>query len=194
MTSRSVNRSIFALALQLTLTTHLYCQAPVTAKNIGQVQYADQYYVESGNDIGAAIASAINALPNHCGTVEIASGSYNINTVIVKPRCVLLKGQGAGATKLVFTSGSGPAVKLGDNLGTSLYIHGGIRDLSIETGSPSSPTSATTGIFMGGGGYSQDVSIAAEGQDLSGIRITGFGTALWLGCNVYWESFTIFKS
>src|SRR6516162_6120587 len=63
------------------------------ARKTDHAQHADQYISQSVPDIRSAIKNAIEALPNRCGTIEIGAGRYKYSSTIVKPRCVIIRGQ-----------------------------------------------------------------------------------------------------
>lgn len=154
----------------------------IQAQSIEQVRYADQF---PGADIGAKINAAIaNFGTNGCGTVMIAAGSYSFSTTILKPSCILIRGQGITATHLTYT-GSGEAFIVGN--GTSgmhdgfLADEGGLYDFWL-TGP--GIASSTIGVFVGGdpAGVIDASATYAYFQQFD-LRVTGFGAGYRIGSN-----------
>lgn len=169
----------------------------VDSRELEQKLYADQF---PGADIGAKVNAAIAALPGGCGTVVIPVGTYNYATTIVKPRCVILAGQGSGrggggyggstgGTVLNWTVTTGVGVAVGDGLGSLEYPRGGIRDLTLNG---PGVASASIGLWLGGdpAGTVLPSTDFADSQDIRGIRIAGFGTGIEWGNNAWIERVT----
>lgn len=155
----------------------------------------------SGADIGAKINAAIAAVG--CGTVLVPKGTYSFSTTIIKPRCVILRGQGLVATKLNYTPTSGVAVVVGDNDSAAQYGVGGIEDIFIVgTSTGLGTTNTSIGMWVGGdpawgapcGGSGSSGVIPcnynADDQHYSNIGISGFETGLKTGNNAYVNTFT----
>ncbi len=162
-----------------------------TAGNVKGVLYADQF---PGADIGARVNAAAEALPGGCGTVVIPAGTYAYTTTIVKPRCVILRGQGAGAggarggTVLRWTPPSGVALAIGDAAGPSVYPIGGVSNLTLVG---PGRTTETYGLWLGGDplGAVLPPGAFAESQGIRGLRITQFGTGVEWANNAWVERF-----
>jgi hypothetical protein len=158
----------------------------ITPTSIEAVVYADQF---PGTDIGAKINAAIAAVG--CGEVDVPIGYYSFSTAIVKPRCVLLRGQTAGqgtsGTVLAYT-GSLTAMVVADADGANQYPRGGVEDITLA--GPGS-TGSTIGLFLGGDPTSviSPSGDYGEGQTFTRFRITGFGTGIEWGSNAWLEGF-----
>lgn len=156
-----------------------------TSDTIEQVVFADQF---PGADIGDQINHAIAALPGGCGVVQIPNGTYTFGTTIVKPRCILLEGQGAAATLLDWTPAAGAAIVIGDGSGTTTYNHGGVRDLRL---SGPGESSQAIGLWLGGdpSGLMLPANYLADNQDLSHLDVRLFGIGIEWGSNAWLDTF-----
>lgn len=163
-------------------------------QNPAGVRYADRY---PGADIGAKVNAAIASLPGGCGTVEIPVGSYSYATTIVKPRCVVIAGQGGGiggggyaaktgGTVLNWTAAGGTAVAVGDSLSGLGYPRGGIQNLTLNGPGAGS---LSVGIWLGGDPAGSVLPSAdmADSQNIRGLRIAGFGIGVEWGSNAWVE-------
>jgi hypothetical protein len=151
-----------------------------------QIRFADQF---QGSDIGAKANAAIADVG--CGTVVIPAGIYDFRTTIIKPRCIVLEGQGPEATVLKYTGEGGAAVVMAD-LSQQTYAGGGIRDLTIAApGGTYGAGNASIGLFLGGdpAGNLSPASAFAENQLVTSVAIHGFGTAVEFGSNAWLNTF-----
>jgi hypothetical protein len=149
----------------------------------------------SGTDIGAWVNAAIATLPaaasgvgGPCSTVLIPAGVYTQTTTIIKPRCVILEGQGPG-TELNYT-GSGNQILIQDSLGPDSYFSflGGIRDIYLHGPSGSSGTAIYFGCNLGTSSSpnpSTCTNIYGDSQFLDNVEVSNFGVAEMWGTNAF---------
>lgn len=127
-------------------------------------------------DLAAAVATA------PCGIFTVPAGTYEIDSPIIKPRCVLMKGDGMG-TQIVF-EGAGPAVIVGDTGSPTEYPTGGVEDLTLI--GPGAGTQ-TVGVWLGGdpdGGGIGPLGFG-DSQTLEDLRIESFGVGIEWGSNAW---------
>lgn len=127
-------------------------------------------------NLPSAVASA------QCGVFRIPPGVYQIDQPIIKPRCLLLRGDGMG-TQIVFT-GTGPAIIAGDLGSPTEYPTGGVQDLTII--GPGA-ASNTVGVWLGGdpGGAGLGPSGFGDSQTIENVRIESFGVGVEWGNNAW---------
>ncbi|OJV41828.1 MAG: hypothetical protein BGO25_19515 [Acidobacteriales bacterium 59-55] len=155
----------------------------------------------SGSDIGAKINAAIAAVG--CGTVIVPAGTYPYTTTIIKPRCILLKGQGLIATKLNYSSNSGVAIVVGDSASGTQYGVGGIEGLAfVGTSTGLGTTNTSVGLWIGGdpawgvpcGGSGTSGVIPCnyngDNQAFTGVGVSGFEIGMKTANNAYVDTFT----
>ena len=144
-----------------------------------QVFYVDEHNTQSwrGDDAGAWINSAYEALPSTGGKIMVAAGVYNFSTPIVfgtarKP--VVLAGS---ASVLKFTSTFGPAITIDNGSGPD-GEQGPRTVLADITISGISPFGSNTGLLLGG-------TNGASGFLLQTCTIQDFATGILFGNNTY---------
>lgn len=152
----------------------------LSAREIESQVYADQF---PGTDIGAQVNNAIAALTGGCGTVVLPAGVLSFSTTILKPRCVVIRGQSRTATLLRYT-GAGAAVIIADNAGHDPLQadSGGLSHLTLR--GPGAGT-ASVGVYLGGD-PSGTVSPSGDWgnfQIFQNVRVQMFGTAYQFGNN-----------
>lgn len=167
-----------------------------------------------GVDIGAKINSAIADLGHDSGTVVVPAGVYSFSTTIVKPRGILLRGQGTGlvfssndlmkiGTILVWIPQSGTAIVVADPYGTNYESNTGIGDLTLL--GPGISSNAN-GIWVGGdpSGVVSSKDDFADNESFEKISIHNFSRGVvwgsnafldrWLQCNIWGNDVGIFLS
>ena len=172
-------------------------QPASTSFSVNNLNGALNAVLFAGSDIGAKVNAAIASFGSTCGTVVIPAGVYSYSTSILKPQCVLLKGQGGNtlSTKLTFTgTTSGTAAIVVADIGANSNGTGGIEDLTILSPSGfygSSQPAGVYGLYVGGdpAGVMSSSSGFAENQVFKNFREVGFGIGIGFGNNAFWDSF-----
>ena len=109
----------------------------------------------AAGDMGANINAAVAALPTvpprspgeqpqHCGLVEVPTGTYVYRTAWIKPNCVTIEGNGA---HLRYTGTGFAAVEAGLATATTGNASGGISNLWLEG---PGYTNGSVGLLVGG--------------------------------------------
>lgn len=139
----------------------------------------------SGSDIGAWVNAAIAALGGQSatGVVEIPAGTYSQTTTIVKPRAIILRGQGTG-TLLNYT-GSGIQIQVVDDTGPDSFFAylGGIQNIHLHGPSNTSGTSLYFGCNLGSS--SACTNYYGDNQFIRDVVINDFGTGIKFGSNAF---------
>jgi hypothetical protein len=160
----------------------------------------------NGADIGAKINHAIAALPGGdpttsaagCGTVTIPTNAtpYSFSTTIIKPRCVVLRGEGTLNTILKYT-GTTTGLVIADSHSqpplnfSNLYPPGEIADFTLE--GSCEDNAGCVGIYFGGDPSPTKPRSPAKDfgdhQNVNRVRVTGFGVGVQWGSNSWSHSF-----
>lgn len=207
------------LFILLCLCGFMSAQTHITAGNINNVLYADQY---AGSDIGAKVnaAYASASCPSTGCHIKIPSGTYSFSTPIVcgtNAKPCGLEGDPARMTKLVFTPGTGTAITLDWGSGhlygagvDSIYLAGacttnacsGVTAVGIQLASSNGADGSTirhSGIGQNGAGFAVGVKFAGAGNSssafISSIDNTAIlGNAVGVGVVQGTENISIYSS
>jgi hypothetical protein len=140
-----------------------------------------------GSDIGAKLNNAITAVGARCGVVMLPSGSYDLDTQVLKPRCVWIDGNNA-QIKSRISDRSTPAIVTGSlDADAHPYAIGGIRNLRLV--GPGTQT-GTIGIYLGGSVGSVKAPAGSEDylDDFENVAVSGFGSGYQKGAQVYQDA------
>jgi len=143
-------------------------------------------YVCDGVADEAEIEAAIAALPAGGGVVQLSEGTFYISTPIDVLRSnVMIRGMGAGLTRLFLVNGANCNVIVVGNGAVSLSnVH--VRDLTVD-GNGENQTGASTGVyFYGGSGCNlydcSVVNVYVKNMYSDGVRFSYGVRALVSGC------------
>lgn len=146
------------------------------------VSMVDNGYVNAttynGSDIGAQINAACESFPVG-GSVNVPQGTYSFATPIVISNLCNIRGQGKGATVLIFTPTSGTAITYSGGADSSVAGYG-ISDLTLQGAGVSGSTA--TGLLVSYPGFvANNVEIGSPGK--------GFDVGVTFGSNSYNDRF-----